>query len=770
MSLKLKLLLGSVLLAVLPAGLVVTMTALMAGNQSLIALEDQVRNQLVAIRETKRLQIEDYFKRIQNQIVVMSQSQDARDAMSSFGSTYEAMAVAGTENARQSVVDYYREKFAAQYKALNPESEFDPTEMYRSLDGIAVGMQHLYIASNEHPLGSKHLLDQQQDGSDYSKTHKRFHPYFREYLEKFGYYDIFIADAKTGRTIYSVFKELDYGTSLINGPYANTGIGEAFKGAIGIADGDFHQTDFASYRPSYDGHASFVSSPIYSNGKQTGVLIFQMPLDKISSVMTSNESWSDVGLGSTGETYLVGRDKTLRNNSRFQIVDPESYTTALRKAGVAADTLAKIQAKGTGVGLQRVDTETASAALNGENGFKIVRDYRDVPVLSAYAQVNVPGMQMAILAEIDRDEAFAAAVALQSSLWTASALVALIALAIGAGVGLMFARSITGPLSRLSNDIDYIGEHADLTHEITLSRNDELGAMAQSLDKMFKQFRNALTSIYESSEQVFAASTQMSAIAEQTRSAVAQQQIETDSMATAMEEMSATAQEVANSTANASDAANNATTAMTEGSQVVSSTVGTINALAGEVQSASDVVGQLKADSEAIGSVLEVIRSVAEQTNLLALNAAIEAARAGEQGRGFAVVADEVRTLASRTQQSTAEIQSMIEKVQAGADGTVKVMTSSRVQAERSVAQAAEANAALQRIGEAIVRIDEMGNQIASAAEEQSTVSTEAKNSVHRIVQAGQVTNQNASETAEANESLNKLAVGLKDLVAQFKV
>lgn len=199
-------------------------------------------------------------------------------------------------------------------------------------------------------------------------------------------------------------------------------------------------------------------------------------------------------------------------------------------------------------------------------------------------------------------------------------------------------------------------------------------------------------------------------------------------------------------------------------------TADTINTLAHEVESASDVVRQLKSDSEAIGSVLEVIQSVAEQTNLLALNAAIEAARAGEQGRGFAVVADEVRTLASRTQQSTEEIRQMIDKVQVGADGAVKVMDQSRTQAEVSVGQAADANAALQRIGEGIKRINDMSHQIAAAAEEQSAVSADVAGSVHRIAEVTEHTSASSSDTASASESLNELSNQLRDLVARFKV
>jgi methyl-accepting chemotaxis protein len=241
-------------------------------------------------------------------------------------------------------------------------------------------------------------------------------------------------------------------------------------------------------------------------------------------------------------------------------------------------------------------------------------------------------------------------------------------------------------------------------------------------------------------------------------------------VATAINQMSAKVQEVARNAVEAASAAQQADQTFNEGKLVVDRVIGAIGDLSNEVEKASGVIKQLETESNNIGSVLDVIKSIAEQTNLLALNAAIEAARAGEQGRGFAVVADEVRTLAGRTQSSTQEIEEMISKLQAGTSNAVKVMDQGMSMSRVGVDQAALAGEALQTINTAVEHISVMNSQIASAAEEQSSVTEEINRSIISINQVADQTSSGAQQTAAASDDLAKLTEQLKGLVDHFKV
>ena len=262
----------------------------------------------------------------------------------------------------------------------------------------------------------------------------------------------------------------------------------------------------------------------------------------------------------------------------------------------------------------------------------------------------------------------------------------------------------------------------------------------------------------------------MSGLTAQARRDSAEQKSQLSLVATAVNEMASTVQEVANNTTTAEQTARNAKDETATGLQVVNENIRITNTLSSEIKNAADVIQALKSDSEGIGSVLDVIRGVSEQTNLLALNAAIEAARAGEHGRGFAVVADEVRTLASKTQQSTVEIQEMIEKLQQGADSAVTVMAKGIDTIEASVQQATQTGESLKSISNSVNGISDINTQIASAIEEQSVVAEDINKNVVLVDDLAHSSEEASNNIAAANQQLNQLAENLATQVSQFKI
>lgn len=330
--------------------------------------------------------------------------------------------------------------------------------------------------------------------------------------------------------------------------------------------------------------------------------------------------------------------------------------------------------------------------------------------------------------------------------------------------------SILRPVNTLSSTMKLIAAEKNVAMRSDIHSNDELGEMATAFNTMMETLQSTLIQVTGSATQIAAASEQLAATAEDTRRGVEEQTSQTEQVATAMNEMTATVQEVANNAGQAADSANEANKLTCSGQQVVSKTIESINELAQEIDSASTVIHSVEEGGEKIGTVLDVIRGIAEQTNLLALNAAIEAARAGEQGRGFAVVADEVRSLASRTQESTQEIQQMIESLQAGTKQAVMSMETSRTKAQGSVDEAAQAGESLSAINTAVSVINEMNTLIASAATEQEAVTEEINKNINQISQVSENSSNSAQQINNATSDLAQLASELQNMVSQFKL
>ena len=442
-------------------------------------------NRLTAVREMKATQIEDYFDQIANQIVTFSEDHTIIEAMREFKIGFDT--ISGELNYSESDLQSMDFRLTKYY-----ESEFLP-RLKRNLDSNPVIekylphganekiLQDLYIASNENEVGSKHYLNYASDSSYYSKAHKIYHPLIRSYLEKFEYYDIFLVDDESGEVVYSVFKEVDFGTSLLTGPYAETNLAEAFRLSVAAPEKDFVKlVDFESYHPSYNAPAAFIASPIVDDtGDKIGVLIFQMPIKRINDIMTNRHEWENVGLGKSGETYIVAEDFTLRNQSRFFIEDKENYFKMIEEIGTPESTVAKIRNFESTIGLQEVKTEGTIAALEGKTDAKIFNDYRGVSVLSSYKPLEIQDMHWVIMSEIDTEEAFAHVYDLRKNI---------IIVFIGLFISIIFAsilisKKITKPIKQLTGKAQELAG-GNLDVHIDVVGKDEIGMLSQSFSDM----------------------------------------------------------------------------------------------------------------------------------------------------------------------------------------------------------------------------------------------------------------------------------------------
>lgn len=342
-----------------------------------------------------------------------------------------------------------------------------------------------------------------------------------------------------------------------------------------------------------------------------------------------------------------------------------------------------------------------------------------------------------------------------------------LALFCGIVAALAITRQIVIPLGQTLKVAERIAA-GDLTHDLVSQRQDELGQLQRAMQSMTMGLRDLIGGISDGVTQIASAAEQLSAVTEQTSAGVNNQKVETDQVATAMNEMAATVQEVARNAEEASEAAVAADQQAREGDRVVGEAIAQIERLAGEVGNSTEAMGHLKRESDKIGSVLDVIKSVAQQTNLLALNAAIEAARAGEAGRGFAVVADEVRSLAQRTAASIIEINQIIQAVQTGAVDAAEAIVSGQSCSDESVEKVTQAGAMLSHITQAVEAIRDMNRQIATAAEEQTSVAEDISRNITQITTVATANLDNVQRTEAASHNLRGLSAELNEVTARL--
>lgn len=349
-------------------------------------------------------------------------------------------------------------------------------------------------------------------------------------------------------------------------------------------------------------------------------------------------------------------------------------------------------------------------------------------------------------------------------------LISLFVMALTTLITLFIGNKITTPLRHVVAALNDIANgEGDLTQRLTIESQDEVGDVSKAFNHFVERIQELVAQVGNVSQRIFTETESLTRISGQYTRQMLEHSKETEQVASAVNEMSATAQSVASSASNAANATSEAAQNSEEASNVVNTAIGSINSLVKEVDSASSVITMLAQETAKIGSVVDVIRGIAEQTNLLALNAAIEAARAGDQGRGFAVVADEVRALAGRTQQSTQQINSMLQTLQQGVRQAVDAMDGSQQHSQETVAETARIEQSLSTVNHAVAMINDMNLQIATAAEEQHAVTEEISRNLENIQHIVQELSSAAVKSEQATEEMASSGKALQDLVKQFR-